>query len=558
MQAPDRNLWIHTLVAAAAALTLAGCGGGGGGGGGFPIVPIPAPPPPPPPPPPPVTLSGDVARIGMLKNVVVCLDLNANDACDEGEPASAPTGADGQYTLVYDATAQPAATAALIAQVKAGDPAAATTAIDAANPAAAATTAEYVLKRSAGAGGAINPLTTLVQAGVAAGMSEDKARANVALQLAIALAKIDNYQDDPAWSNAEVQDTARTAAGIISGMVRDGVPLEVGDPDAAQPETLSLRQLNYAGADEFYVRTLQGPAKAAGEAASQVFDQRSGKSGGATGTDDWYYRSAYLGPDGWVFCDRDTPIANTLGNPSRSVFCEGETSLGYTTRTSVAGQSMADLVSRWQGLAGNTINSGSSADALNGALGNAAFPSDATESLRTNLTLGQVITIDNVFTRGVAQSRNTLEAVIDYYPSSGAASPTSANTLSLALSSSALRNLRVSFAPTSATQGTATYYECDLNADQSVASNCAALAAKGSYRIETLNGARLLRFAGQPPTPALNYEVLYAQIRWTANDPSTQWVYRTHQTKPALSVRLSSNRRLNGAAWNAMKTQLGL
>ena len=51
-------------------------------------------------------------------------------------------------------TASKAAAARLIAPVKAGDPAAATTAIDSRNPAEAATTADYVLRRPAGSGGA--------------------------------------------------------------------------------------------------------------------------------------------------------------------------------------------------------------------------------------------------------------------------------------------------------------------------------------------------------------------------------------------------------------------
>ncbi|MBP7327251.1 MAG: hypothetical protein KA969_16305, partial [Alicycliphilus sp.] len=88
-----------------AALAMAACGGsssddtdgggdGGGGGSGASI-----------------TLSGEVARLGTLKNVVVCLDLNGNDACDSGEPASSATGADGKYSL--STTASQAAAARL-------------------------------------------------------------------------------------------------------------------------------------------------------------------------------------------------------------------------------------------------------------------------------------------------------------------------------------------------------------------------------------------------------------------------------------------------------------
>ena len=103
--------------------------------------------------------------------------------------------------------------------------------------------------------------------------------------------------------------------------------------------------------------------------------------------------------------------------------------------------------------------------------------------------------------------------------------------MNLAQTSSALKNLRVSFAPTDATQGTATYYECDLNEAQTVVSNCAAIAAKGSYSIDTINGARVLRFAGQPPTRR-STTTLPTRDQWTAGDPSSRWVYRAHEVKP--------------------------
>ena len=89
-------------------------------------------------------------------------------------------------------------------------------------------------------------------------------------------------------------------------------------------------------------------------------------------------------------------------------------------------------------------------------------------------------------------------------------------------------------------------------------SNCTPIAAKGGYRIDQVNGARLLRFTGQPPTPAIKYNVAYAEIRWDAAAANTQWVYRAHETKPDIGSRLATTNRLNGAAWVAMKAQLGL
>ena len=537
-------------TAAAAALALTACGGGGGDDPVTPVTPAPA----------TVTLSGEVAVNGTLKNVVVCLDRNANATCDVGEPASAPTAADGKYTLTYDpAVVTDAATARLIAPVRAGDPSAASTAIDSTHPTVAVAASDYVLSRPAGSGGAINPLTTLVQAGVAAGMTEAVARENVALQLAIAAAKVDAYQDDPATTNDQLPDTARTAALVVEAMLENKVPLVVGDQKAALTASSTLASLSYGSASDFYLQTLDRSAKAAGTAGSETTDARSGKVAGVArpdgGSADALYRTAYLGANGWNYCSRSVAIQSTAGNPSRSVSCGVRTTVGFTTGTSVADQAMSDLVTRWQTLASNTINVGVSTAGLVGALGNAKFPAGAEEQVRTNLVLSSDITIDNVWTRGLPQDRNTLETVVARYPASAVALPGPGGSLSMGITTGALRNLRVAFgAATSATAGAAQFYECDLNADQSVASNCAATAT-GTYAMETVNGQRILRFAGQPATPAVNYDVVYAQVDWGGGN---QWVYRAHAIKPSLQARMSTASRLNGAAWGAMKAQLGL
>ena len=537
-------------TAAAAALALTACGESGGDDPVTPVTPAPA----------TVTLSGEVAVNGTLKNVVVCLDRNANAVCDAGEPASAPTAADGKYTLTYDpAVVTDAATARLIAPVRAGDPSAASTAIDATHPSVAVAASDYVLSRPAGSGGAINPLTTLVQAGVAAGMTEAVARENVALQLAIAAAKVDAYQDDPATTNDQLPDTARTAALVVEAMLENKVPLVVGDQKAALAASSTLANLSYGSASDFYLQTLDRSAKAAGTAGSETTDARSGKVAGVArpdgGSADALYRTAYLGANGWNYCSRSVAIQSTAGNPSRSVSCGVRTTVGFTTGTSVADQAMSDLVTRWQTLASNTINVGVSTAGLVGALGNAKFPAGAEEQVRTNLVLSSDITIDNVWTRGLPQDRNTLETVVARYPASAVALPGPGGSLSMGITTGVLRNLRVAFgAATSATAGAAQFYECDLNADQSVASNCAATAT-GTYAMETVNGQRILRFSGQPATPAVNYDVVYAQVDWGGGN---QWVYRAHAIKPSLQARMSTASRLNGAAWGAMKAQLGL
>jgi len=213
-----QKMWTLNALCAAAALTLSACGGDDDA--------PPVAPPDPAPAPVALTLQGQVARNAALKDATVCLDLNGNDDCDAGEPASASTGADGRYSLT--ATPAQAAASRLIAVVKAN------VTIDANKPGQPVTSAsDYVLKRPAGRAGGINPLTTLVQAGVAAGMTEAQARSNVASQLGIAEGKIDNYQDDPAADDTQVADTARWIAAFTSVALREGVPLEVANPAVA-------------------------------------------------------------------------------------------------------------------------------------------------------------------------------------------------------------------------------------------------------------------------------------------------------------------------------------
>lgn len=504
-----------------------------------------------------------------LKNVVVCMDLNANDACDAGEPASARTGDDGQYSITYDTSAVTAAQVAassLIAPVTAGDAAAPTTALDMANPAVPATSTNYVLKRPAGTTGNINPLTTLLQAGVTAGMTDAVARENIAKQLGIDASKIDDYQSDPPSTAESFADSARSVAGLTANALRDGAKLEVGDQSAAvtagEPQ---LNNLWYADASNFYIQTIDRRAKAAGTDGSSSTDSRAGKIDGAaradTGDANSLYRTAYLTPDGWKLCTRTMPIQSTVGTPSRSVSCESRVSIGYSVSSSVAGQSMADLVTRWQGEASNSINTGgASTTNLLAALGNTAFPAGSSEQKRTNVILVPGLMVDNVYTRAVSQTRTTtLAGLPAAFPIASVNLAVGTTSLSLGAGATPDKNMRVAFgAASSPTSGATQYYQCDLDAAGNVASpaNCVATVT-GTYSIETIHGAPVMRFQGAPATTSnMTYDVVYTEIDWGGTN--RRWVYRAHEQKPALSARANTTNRLNGPAWAAMKAQLGI
>ncbi len=541
---------LSLALASALLATVAGCGGSDDDNGSAVVS-----PPPPPPPPAQVTLQGSAMLDGALQNAVVCMDLNANSACDAGEPASASTDANGAWSLTYETaqvSASQVAAAPLIALVTP-----ATT--DAGRSGQAATTQPYVLRQVPGKGGQINPLTTLVAKGMQDGMTEAMARSNAAQQLGIAEAKIDNYQDDPASSPDQVQDTARTVAAFTGDALEAGAVLEVGDPAASLPaEADTLNALAYFDAANYFVATIGLSAKAAGSAELTYTDQRSQRSAGAPVTDvRALYPSIYLTPSGWQRCDASTLHPATLGNPNRSSFCGAQKTLAYRTPpVDIGGKPMAEVINQLQAdPASTSINRNLTTAGLLAAVGTATFPAGAKLQKTTALVLAQPLFVSDTRTQAFPQAQaTTLEQLVAARPAANVNLATSAGSLSLGTSTSALRNLRVAFTgTTSATEGTVQYYGCDLSVTD-VASNCTATST-GSYRIDTVNGVRVMRFEGLPPTPASGQNNFYAEVKGTSTG---DYIFRVRQVKPTLALNKTVNNRLDATAWAALKAQLGL
>lgn len=545
-----RNTLTPLTLALASALlaTVAGCGGSDDNDS--------APPPPPPAPPPPaqVTLQGSAMRNAALQNALVCMDLNANSACDSNEPTSQPTDATGAWSLTYDTaqvSADQVASASLIALVTP-----ATT--DAGRAGESATTQPYVLRQVPGKSGQINPLTTLVAKGMTDGMTEAVARSNVGLQLGIAEAKIDNYQDDPASGPAQVQDNARTLAAFTANALEAGAVLKVGDPSVgkdADADMLSI--LSYYDASNYFVATLAGPAKAAGSAKPTFIDQRRQVIAGVPTTDvRALYPAIYLTPNGWKRCDASTIHPGTLGTPGRATYCDTQKSVVYQTSTSIAGKTMAEVINALQAdQVTNPINKNLTTAGLLAAVGTDTFPAGAQLLRNTSLTLAQPLIINNTNMRATPQDQaSTLDQLVTARPASGVDLATSKGSLTLGITTSALHNLRVAFTgTTSPSDGTVQYYECDLSVTD-VSSNCSATNT-GTYHIDTVNGVRVMRFEGHVPTPAALNINFYAETKSATNGDS---IYRVRQTKPTLALATSVGYELNGTAWAALKAKLGL
>lgn len=538
-------------VSAALIAMFAGCGGGGGSDS-----------PEEPPAPTLVTLSGTVAVNQAVKNAVVCLDLNANNACDANEPVSAKTGADGNYSLSYkssEVTPAQASTSSLVALIQSGSISDGATSIDAADTTTALTTKSYALKQVPGKSGQINPLTTLVAAGVAQGMTEATSRANVAVQLSIAEAKIDNYRDDPVSDPSQVQDNARTMAGVTAAALELGATLRVGDQ--AQTSTAapgSLATLRYADAGNYFVRTLDVEAKAAGAGPQLVKDARNGMTQGATTAETSLYTQAYPSNGTWTFCNASVPISTTVGNPNRSTFCNAQKSVGFGIEDAIAGQAMSAVISDMQtDSSTNTINAGQTTIGLLTKLGTSTFPADARLQRRVTLNLTQPLFINNVVSDVWPSTVTTLEQVIAGSPSSSVVLATGRGTLGLGLGSAEDKVLRVAFAATtSPTSGTVQFYECDFNAAQNTIANCIATQA-GNYTITTLDGVRVLRYAGNPET-VMNHHRLHAEVASVTGLPTSgPRVFVVRENKPAVP-NPTQTKRLNAAAWAAMRAVLGI
>ena len=530
--------------------TVAGCGGSDDNNGD-----AVAPPPPPPPPPAQVTLKGSAMRNAALQNAVVCMDLNANSACDAGEPASAPTDADGAWSLTYETaqvSADKVAAASLIALVTP-----ATT--DAGRSGQSATTQPYVLRQVPGKSGQINPLTTLVAKGMQDGMTEAMARSNAAQQLGIAEAKIDNYQDDPAAGPEQINDNARTMAAFTAGALEAGAVLKVGDPSVvgAADENI-LASLFYFDSSNYLIKTYVFPAKAAGSAENTFTDQRRQTLAGVPNTNvRALYPTLFLTPTGWKRCDASSIHTATLGNPNRGLYCETLKNVSYQTRTDIGGKTMAEVLnSLHDDPATNLINTNVSNSGLIAAVGTATFPAGAQLAKTTSLALSQPLIINDTSIRAIDPAvATTLEQLVAARPASSVNLATSAGTLSLGFSSSTLRTLRVAFTgTTSATDGTVQYYDCDLNAANTVSFNCSATNT-GTYHIDTVNGVRVMRFDGYAATPAAENINFYGETKSATNGDA---IYRVRQVKPTQALASSVGYSLDNTAWTALKAQLGL
>jgi hypothetical protein len=171
-----------TCIAAAVA-TLTACGGGGGGGNGIATAPVDD-----------MTTLPVTVMDGLIAGANVCLDVNANGSCEEGDiRAAAPTDTSGNASIT-------------VAKSEVGKyPVLAMVPVGAVDASSGPVTTAYVLTAPADQSAVVSPLTTVVQHLVASGGVNTSTAANVVqAQGGLSNSPLANYlaADDKVAANA--------------------------------------------------------------------------------------------------------------------------------------------------------------------------------------------------------------------------------------------------------------------------------------------------------------------------------------------------------------------
>jgi hypothetical protein len=513
-----RGVSAWPLVALTAAVfSLAGCGGGGA------AAPAPA----------DQSLSGVVID-GPLQGATVCLDLNKNGACDAGEPVSSATDAQGKYMITGLTLAQVNAGAPLIAVVPAN-------AIDADDP-TGTVGAAYTLRAPAGAHAVISPITTLVQSGIAQGVSTAAAVAAVAAQLQVAAASL--YNDYTASTSGDNAALAIVVPLVVGSLQAGEMP--VVTPAAAAAADYWVRHFDFTDVNNYYLRYFYTSNVPDANGAFTYYDERVQISKGSPDASATLYDDRLTATaQGWKAFDGASPSTSTGGTPSVATWGNGYVYAITRVEVDLSGQTLASAVAQAQDLGVNTDSTlvGVNASALSGT-----FPAGAKlrrSTLRNTTSPVAYRPLDGFIGFGVID----LAGLVAAYPVP--TTPLPSNTASMyKLHGDAgcgqtvclAEYLRVAFGANSA----ATYYLCDYDAQTSAQTNCGAIGT-GTYQLETAadGSTPIMKFAGLPA--ATNVQA-FTRVFVERNGH----VYYGWQDKPQTTVQT----RLNGVAFAALASAL--
>jgi len=307
---------LPALSAVVTATLISACGGGSGGTNGSTESP-----------PTPTVMSGVVID-GPLQGATVCLDLNRNGACDNGEPASAATDAQGRYSITGLSGDQLNAGAPIVAEIPA-------TAVDTSTGAAVGKA--YTLQAPADKTSVISPVTTLIQAGVAQGLTLSAAEAAVAKHLRVSAGSLyNNYMEGSGSDDA-------TLAAAVPALVAS-MQASVNPP----PSSNADYHVRLFDAHSSLLRFYYSDNHPDSSGAYTYYDIRQG---GAL-----YEGKLVATTSGWQAFDSATPNTFSAGNPSRVTWAYGHTYLALDTDIDVSGKPIADVVKMAQDLSANSVS----------------------------------------------------------------------------------------------------------------------------------------------------------------------------------------------------------
>lgn len=514
-------------VALLGCLALAGCGGGGSS--------------------PPSASTSSVSGVvldGPIQGATVCLDVNANQLCDSGEPTSAPTDAQGNYTITGLTEEQRNSGKEWIASVPAGATDGSTT-----------FTTPFVLRTAADKPAIISPFTHMVQVGLDQGAANaGAAAAAVAAQLGVDAATLHgNYvAGSPGGDNALL---AAHAPGVVSLLLAGAQPT-VALPSVTAADPYTVRRFAYTDAAN-YVMRIYYPGTVNGQ--SVFYDVRGGLSAGnPLGPDSLYDTARYLDRSGWVRLGPDLPNSNSQGNPSTS-FTAGAAYANLRQVSALRGKTVTEAIA----LANDaTLNT---APTLPGVPMNLAgvLPDGAKASTLRSTAVRTAVyhytAPGNTVSEGYANpALTTLDSVLSAFPVSS--TPTGGNTLSMGnLQANASYGCPAGQASCVIPQqrlraqidagNTVRWILCDLSwPSGGTAGGCQAIGSGSYARATGIDGQTpLLTFSGLPAqADAMSYVRVYAETGGQ--------VWFALQDKPTTAVTT----RLNDVAFAPIVAQLGV
>ncbi len=525
---------LRPLFVAVSVAALTACGGGGGDSS-----PSPSPSPTPTPAPSPTaggqSVSGAVID-GPVQGATVCVDLNRNGVCDPGEPVSSPTDAAGKYTI-SGLTQDQASNYPLVATIPA-------TAVDGGTKVGTA----YAMTAPAGQSTVISPITTMVQDGIAAGLTAATSQATVAAQLQVGTSTL--YGDYTASTSDDNTTLASLAGTIVSGLQTGQAPT-VGTVVTTPTPSYNVRQFTYTDASNYTLHYFYSTHLTDSTGMGFYYDERAAKSNGVTVPAASLYDSALIAtPNGWLPFNAEVANTSSSGSPYISVFSYGYKYQNTSVSTDVSGKSVASVVAMAQDLTSNTASTliGVNAAQLNGSM---PTGSKINRIVNTAIATPVVYRVSD----GTVGTVATLDALVSNYPVP-AGTATSSNTVSMGnMHGSAgcgaqtcpQERVRAAFGA----GNSVSLYLCDLDTTSNASTNCTKLAGTATYATgKAVDGVTpIMTFAAMP-------SALDAKADTRVFVLNGGHIYYGWQEK--LSADSSTLTRLNDVAFTAVAKQLGI